>query len=207
MTRVTLSRRDEARALTYRLLAAAFLYPPDLDWKLFTDSFQSLIDEAASDLRLDLSAELEDLDASWVHEPDDSFLHAYTELFVNSPRGVLAPLNESFYFGDQRLVNTLRTQKVAQAFEAAGFSPAPEYRALLPDHLSLELEFMALGLLQGWQTRDFFASHVYSWQPRAAERIIKAGISRFYAAMARLLVSFLDSENRLLGAQAPATTS
>lgn len=183
--------------MTYRLLATGFLYPADLDWALFSNSFPALMEEAASDLALDISSELEDLQASWVREPDDALLHAYTELFINSPRGIIAPLNESVYLGDQQLINTERTRQVARAYEAAGFSPAPQYQDLLPDHLSLELEFMALGLLQGRETRDFFLSHVYGWQPSAARRVLGAGISRFYSAMARLLIKFLDSEKRL----------
>ncbi len=199
-----MSRQSDARALIYRLLATAFIYPADVNWRLFSNSFQSLLDQAAADLGLDIDAELEALNASWVQEPDDAFLHAHTELFLSSPRGILAPLNESVYFGDQPLVNTARTRQVAQAFEAAGFSPAPEYRDLLADHLSLELEFMAMGLLRGWDTRDFFLTHVYSWQPRAAQRVIEAGISDFYAAMALLLTKFLNSESRLLGEQQPS---
>lgn len=189
--------------MTYRLLATGFLYPADLDWELYSNSFPSLMEEAASDLALDVSGELEALQAGWVREPNDALLHAYTELFVNSPRGIMAPLNESVYLGDQQLVNTERTHQVERAYQAAGFSPAPQYRDLLPDHLSLELEFMALGLLQGRETRDFFLSHVYSWQPKAAERILSAGLSPFYSAMARLLVKFLDSENRLLNQEVP----
>ncbi len=201
-----MNSRDEARALAYRLLATAFLYPKDLDWELFSNSFQSLMEEAAADLRLDVTEELERLKASWVREPDDAFLHVYTELFVNSPRGILAPLNESVYFGDQQLVNTERTHEVARAYEAAGFSTTSQYQDLLPDHLSLELEFMALGLSQGRETREFFLSHVYSWQPQAAERILSAGVSRFYAAMAQLLIKFLESENRLLTDDVTAAT-
>jgi len=182
--------------LTYRLLATAFLYPMDLDWELFSNSFQSLMQEASADLGLDVAGELTDLSERWVHQPDDAFLHDYTELFLGSPRGIPAPLNESVYFGDQQLVNTRRTQQVAEAYQAAGFSPAGEYRDLLPDHLSLELEFMALGCLAGWDNRDFFLAHVHSWHPAAADRIIRADISAFYSAMARLLVKFLDWEHR-----------
>lgn len=200
-----MSRQNDARATAYRLLATAFLYPTDLDWELFSNSFQSLMQEAAADLGLDVAAELGDLSESWVHRPDDAFLHAYTELFLGSPRGIPAPLNESVYFGDQQLVNTKRTQQVAEAYQVAGFSPAGEYRDLLPDHLSLELEFMALGCLAGWDNRDFFLAHVHSWHPLAAARIIQADISAFYAAMARLLVEFLDWEHRLV-ADAGGTT-
>ncbi len=161
--------------------------------------------EAAADLGLDVTGELEKLKASWLREPDDAFLHAYTELFVNSPRGILAPLNESVYLGDQQLVNTERTQQVARVYAAAGFSPAPEYHDLLPDHLSLELEFMALGLLQGREVSAFFLSHVYSWQPAAARRVIDAGISPFYSGMAELLIQFLDSENRVFASDGSST--
>jgi TorA maturation chaperone TorD len=199
MTPSTSSSQNDARALTYRLLSTAFLYPKDLDWKLFSDSFQSLMEDATSDLALDLSDELQSLRQCWVWHPNDVFLHIYTELFVNSPRGILAPLNESVYFGDKQLVNTERTQQVAQTYQEAGFVPAQQYRHLLADHLSLELEFMALSLLQGWESRDFFSAHVYSWQPRAAERIIQARVSSFYSEMARLLSRFLASENRLFG--------
>ena len=100
----TLSRQNDARATAYRLLAAAFLYPTDLDWKLFSNSSQPLMQGAAADLGMDVTAELNNLSDSWVDPPDDAFLHAYTELFLGSPRGIPAPLNESVYFGDHRVI-------------------------------------------------------------------------------------------------------
>lgn len=195
--------RDEARALTYRLLGAAFLYPADVDWKLFSDSFPPLVREAIDDLGLDVGAELDELEANWVYQPDDHFLHLYTELFVNSPRGILAPLNEALYFDDGKMVNTLRTQQVSDAYAAFGFTPASEYQTLLPDHLALELEFMALGLLQDTDMQNFFIKHVYSWQPQAAQRVIDAQLSPFYSAMAQVLIRFLDWENQLISGGVP----
>ena len=66
---------------------------------------------------------------------------------------------------------------------------------------------MALGLLQGWEVSAFFLSHVYSWHPVAAQRVIGADISPFYSAMAGLLVKFLDSENRVFAPGAPPSPS
>ena len=70
--------------------------------------------------------------------------------------------------------------------------------------LTLVLEFMAIGLINGRNDRDFFHSHVHSWQPRAAQRTIEAQVSPFYADLARLLIKFLASENRFFATDAPA---
>ena len=162
--------RDEARAAIYRLLGCAFQYPGDVDWELFGNGFRSLMPEAAVELGLDIGRELDELIRIWPSRLDDRFLHEHTELFINSPHGVLAPLNESVYFGHEQQVCTARTQSVAEAYSQAGFSPAESMRHLLPDHLSLELEFMALCLLQGIEVAVFFNTHVYSWQPQVTEK-------------------------------------
>ncbi len=190
--------RDEARATVYRLLGCAFQYPADLDWKLFGNGFRSLMPEAAEELGLDIHPDLKELTRIWPLRLDDRFLHEHTELFINSPHGVLAPLNESLYFGHEQQVYTARTLTVAEAYSQAGFSPVESMHHLLPDHLSLELEFMALCLLQGIEVSPFFNAHVYSWQPRLARKIIATGRSEFYAGIARTLLNFLDAESRLI---------
>ncbi|MEN8130117.1 MAG: molecular chaperone TorD family protein [Pseudomonadota bacterium] len=189
-----LSKKTEARATLYRLLGVAFQYPADLDWKLFSNSFQSLLAEAAGELDLDFSGELEALDRIWPHELDDRFLHEHTELFINSSHGVIFPLNESVYFGHDRLVNTERTLAVRNAYLKAGLDPTKHTDHLLPDHLSLELEFMALCLLKGYDIEAFFNTHIYSWQPSLMGKITASEYSGFYIQMANILGRFLEAE-------------
>jgi TorA maturation chaperone TorD len=190
--------RDEARATAYRLLGCAFHYPADVDWELFGNGFRSLMPEVAKELGLQIDDELKELTRIWPERLDNLFLHEHTELFINSPHGILAPLNESLYFGHERQVCTARTQSVAEAYSKAGFSPAESMRHLLPDHLSLELEFMALCLLQRIEVSAYFNTHIYSWQPRLAHKIIATGRSEFYSHIARTLLCFLDAENSLI---------
>lgn len=189
-----LSDKIEARATLYRLLGVAFQYPADLDWKLFSNSFQSLLAEAAGELELDFSSELKALDSSWPHELDDRFLHEHTELFINSSHGIIFPLNESVYFGHDRLVNTERTLAVRNAYLKAGFDPTEHTDHLLPDHLSLELEFMALCLLKDYDIEEFFNTHIYSWQPSLMSKITASKHSGFYIQMASILGRFLEAE-------------
>ncbi len=147
---------------------------------------------------MDMLDELKQLARIWPSKLDDRFLHEHTELFINSPHGVLAPLNESLYFGNEQQVYTARTLTVVEAYSQAGFSPTKNMHHLLPDHLSLELEFMALCLLEGIEVSEFFNTHVYSWQPRLARKVIATGRSEIYACIARILLNFLDAENRLI---------
>lgn len=190
-----LSKKTEARATLYRLLGVAFQYPGDLDWKLFSNNFQSLLAEAAGELDLNFSSELESLDRSWPHELDDQFLHQHTELFLNSSHGIIFPLNESVYFGQDRLVNTERTLAVRNSYLRTGLDPTKDTDHLLPDHLSLELEFMALCLLKGYDTEAFFNTHIHSWQPSLMAKISASKHSEFYTQMANILGRFLEAED------------
>ena len=187
----------EARATVYRLLSKAFTYPHDQDWRLFSESFIPLMEEAATELGLEVASKLDDLQRDWPQAPDARFLHEHTAHFINAPEGVLAPLNESVYFGPDRLVNTERTRAVKEAYLRVGFNLADGQEHLLADHLTLELEFMALCLLRGLDCRKFFNAHIYSWQPQAARKIIDHGDNAFYLSMAEILAAFLDSERQL----------
>jgi len=184
----------EARATIYRLLSQVFTYPADQDWALLSQNFIPLMLEAADDIGLDITDELDRLKAHWPHTPDDEFLYEFTKLFINSPLGVVVPLNESVYFGHERLVKTTRTLRVMQAYGEAGFAPRGGFRHLLPDHLTLELEFMATALLNGRDVDLFFQEHVDGWQPRLAQTIIDISDSRFYTIVARILIAFLANE-------------
>ena len=187
----------EARATAYRLLSKAFTYPRDQDWRLFSQSFIPLMKEAAAELGLEVASILDNLHRDWPLEPDTHFLHEHTALFITAPGGVLAPLNESVYFGPDRLVNTERTRAVEEAYLRVGFTLAEGHAHLLPDHLTLELEFMALCLLRNIDCREFFNAHLYSWQPQVARKIIDHSDNAFYLNMARILAAFLETEREL----------
>jgi TorA maturation chaperone TorD len=187
-----------ARATLYRWLGYAFQYPADLDWELFGASFRDLIPDAAAQLGLGLDEVLQALARVWPVVPDDALLHEHTELFINAPAGVLVPLNESVYFGPDRQVYTRRTLEVARAYTEAGLDPSECVAHLLPDHLCLELEFMALLLLQGRDTRDFFTTHVITWHPRVAATTREAARSEFYRLIGELLGRFIAAESALV---------
>lgn len=186
---------NEARAALYRLLSQAFLYPLDLDWARFSENFLPLLREAAEELGLPVAEALETLQGSWPQRPDEGLLQAYTETFLNAPQGSLAPLNESVHL-DER-VYSQRTQGVQEIYVRAGFAPSTAHQDLLADHLSLELEFMALSLLRGEEGRAFFLEHVNSWQPGLAQTLTDRCEHPFYRTLGGILKAFLARERRL----------
>jgi TorA maturation chaperone TorD len=187
---------EEARAVVYRLLSRAFTYPLDQDWGLLSRSFVPLMREAAEELDVKLGKSLDRLESIWPLEPDERLLEEHTGLFINSPHGVLVPLNESVYFGTERQVNSERTQAVKEVYARAGFGPSDGYTHLLPDHLTLELEFMAVSLVNGIDAERFFNEHIYSWQPHVAKTVVEKSDHAFYIALSWILAEFLESERQ-----------
>jgi TorA maturation chaperone TorD len=101
---------------------------------------------------------------------------------------------------------------VAGFYRAFGLTPAATGR---PDHLALELEFMAFLMLKGRQAdgelaavceaalRGFFRDHVAWWVPAFAAGLRRRAGEGLYAALATVLAAWLPAERTLLGVAAP----
>jgi TorA maturation chaperone TorD len=100
--------------------------------------------------------------------------------------------------------------------EAAGFALAPEHRSL-PDHVSVELEFMARMAAREAEDleagdaeaasrsrhiqKEFLETHLGRWLPQFCGHAAEHAELNFYRELARLAGHFLDSE---LASFAPA---
>ena len=105
------------------------------------------------------------------------------------------------------------TAEVKKFIESTGLSYQSEYTGL-PDHISVELEFMQQVLQrqeQAWEADDdetallclknekkFVDQHLFGWIPDFCEKVIEAAEMPFYREMARLTRSFMEFEKKEL---------
>lgn len=138
----------------------------------------------------------------------------YTRLFlgpghrISLHESVLAPGGKGRLHGE-------KTVAVARFMAAAGFAlPTPS--PWLPDHLAVELEFMAHLCTEeaqhrtagdetearnaaSWQA-DFLSRHLGTWVSVVRERVETAEPSTFYVAHAEWLCDFVHQELHSIGA-------
>ena len=105
------------------------------------------------------------------------------------------------------------TAEVKKIIESSGLEYKTEYTGL-PDHISVELEFMQQVILreeQAWKDDDketallcqengkkFVDGHLARWVPNFCEKVIDAAESPFYREMAQLTRSFIEFEKQEL---------
>jgi TorA maturation chaperone TorD len=105
------------------------------------------------------------------------------------------------------------TAEVKKIIESSGLEYKIEYTGL-PDHISVELEFMQQVILreeQAWKDDDketallcqengkkFVDGHLARWVPNFCEKVIDAAESPFYREMAQLTRSFIEFEKQEL---------
>jgi TorA maturation chaperone TorD len=149
------------------------------------------------------------LDDDFLASPDEELLDdlalEYTRLFVGPGKHI--PPSE----GAQRegALWGKSTSHVASFVETCGFQYRPEFNDL-PDHISVELEFMREVTLReaaAWKEQDrsaarhwlqiesnFIGKHLSRWVPRFCEKISQEAESSFYREMAVLTDSFIQGE-------------
>lgn len=125
----------------------------------------------------------------------------HTKLFIGSPH-TLAPPYSSVYLDGERCVMGVTTEKVVSAYEEAGLSLNHQYLEL-PDHISVEFEFMYYLIFQYIQTsnsvymdqqKSFFMTHIYQWVPIFLDRVNSCSSENFYKTLSMLTKQFLHAE-------------
>lgn len=197
-----------ARSACYKLLSLAFLPPGKTAPGLFSG-----LDRIIADLPEDHRTALRPLilQAAGFEGPADG---EYSRLFGVS---LAATPYETEYDPLASVRKGHRLADLLGFYEAFGFRLSEDAKEF-PDHIAVELEFMAVLLLKTAQaqlegreeatavcreaTGKFLADHLGGWGMAFADRVEAATEDMFYRFAARLLRAFIRAECRLLGVEA-----
>ncbi|GMR09304.1 MAG: hypothetical protein BMS9Abin28_0122 [Anaerolineae bacterium] len=138
--------------------------------------------------------------------PDDRILE-FTRLFLGPGRAIANPY-ESVYL-ESRLAGE-STERVSRCYAEAGLQVGDEYPEL-PDHISLELAFMAhLTMKEASETpqrelwrqrqRDFLQHHLARWLPSFCQRLDQSDGSPFYRQAAQAAKTLVEQDLARLSA-------
>lgn len=219
MSSIGNSSLEKARAEVYRFFATLFLNQPTQELldgilsdqgasaleALFPDEpsvgrFREMIrdylngNNKAEEFLLDYEA--------MFRVPGDAYVHPYESVYRH----------ESYPGGGAKkaMVYGVWAQEVAKLYQAEGLAPREGFTEL-PDHLGVELEFMAF-LCQrvaeavasgdhkeaevfGSKQREFLQNHLLSWSEKCLMKIKEKASTPLYRHLANLLKSFLEEEN------------
>jgi TorA maturation chaperone TorD len=162
-----------------------------------------------SDLGIQLSSD-------FLQRPEEEVLDELAVEFAGlflGPGGHISPHeSEHHHRGDgSGLLWGESTAEVKRFIESTGLSYDPEYKGL-PDHISVELEFMQQLTLreeQAWRDEDedgaldclktekkFIEEHLVRWVPAFCDKVIKEAELPFYREMAALTKNFIEFERQ-----------
>ncbi|CAG1007605.1 hypothetical protein MYXO_03610 [Myxococcaceae bacterium] len=194
-------REGLERAQGWRAIARGFGAPQA------PDAIRDDLDSLRSRTRGELAEALTSALAVLAESPPDELEAAHERLFGG---GGAVPARESAW-ADARAVAPTELADVRGFLRAFGL----EEKGEVADHITTECELASVLALkeawaeaQGWEEeaavardayRVFVEDHLLRWAPRFGGRVAASGLSEFHAAVARILVGFLDGERIRLG--------
>jgi TorA maturation chaperone TorD len=221
-----------ARECLYRFLAAALHDPGTAGWQPVQDiGNQDLARQAADLLRAEgtarpvprgfgeLAPSALDLKLLLVEllEPVRRLRTEYDRVFGLVPARECPPYETEYHPAAETFFRSQQLADIAGFYRAFGIEPADAVRER-PDHLALELEFMAFVLLkkrlalaangpEGSERaavcdeaeRSFFREHLAWWVPAFATGLRRKAGTGFYAEVGRALAAWVPVERGLLG--------
>lgn len=137
------------------------------------------------------------------HSPDyleQELESEFVRIFINTRKGVAAPLYHSCYHDDQYLLMKEPSIKMAELLETAGMDIGPDVGEP-PDHVSIELEYLYFLLNQDHALNDpEFSAHIriftrqfmLPWIDIFQSRIPEQGVSIFFAHSARAMKELIS---------------
>ena len=153
-------------------------------------------------------------DAFWDRSTDtivDDLAVEYTALFLG-PGGHISP-HESVHTQDQGSLWGDATIAVRRFITETGIEYSTEYGGI-PDHISVELEFMAELTRReslAWESADyavvvtaleyqldFMARHLSQWIGKFCARVIEEADLSFYRDVSKLTEMFIDAESKAI---------
>lgn len=130
--------KEKTRGDCYRLLSACF-YQPQKEAFIQEEFFKNL-EALLRQISPDAAAHVSVMEKAFLEYSEEDLLIAYAKLFVG-PNELLAPPYGSIYFDGARQVMGDSTMETIKMYEAEGLSIDAEFKEL-PDHITVELEFM-----------------------------------------------------------------
>lgn len=216
-----------ARRVLYRFSSLALLDPLGGTWSQLADershacvmSACELLREETTDVvsRLGLGElPLDRLDPTTIFTrmpaSSEALNDQYERTFGLLTTAACPPYETEYIDGKLSFQRAQQLADIAGFYRAFGIEPGTER----PDHIALQLEFMALliDLESRAETDDhFYVSHAAQakfvrdhlswWLPVFARLLLKESPQGFFAAVGELLCAFLPTERFLLGIEAP----
>lgn len=199
-----------ARSDCYRLFARSFAFPEkDFIAAAIGGEVEETVREALGALPYEVEAP--EPGALIFTGDAELFESEYIRLFDVGVGGPPCPLYGGLYYGDRMRV----MEELVRFYNYFGLGLATERREL-PDHLTVELEFLHYltfreveALHEGWDpapfrraTRDVLDRHLLRSVPLLAARLEKHEAPRFFVALARALGAMLAADRAWAAAQA-----
>ena len=181
-----------ARAPLYDLLARLYTYPLD------DAALEAIVALRLENASTALSDALAVMQARIAAAPDRAaFVGALnveaTRLF-EGPGQPAAPPFASFYLNDRQLMGPAALA-VRRAYLSRNVRPRDDGR-VPPDHLALELGFMAHLAREGaWvESAEFLGEHVLTWFPRWNAAVVAATAHPFFVGLVNLTHALLQTD-------------
>ena len=188
-----------ARAPLYDLLARLYTYPLD------DAALEAIVALRLENASTALSDALAVMQARIAAAPDRAaFVGALnveaTRLF-EGPGQPAAPPFASFYLNDRQLMGPAALT-VRRAYLSRNLRPRDDGR-VPPDHLALELGFMALMAREDTahgltDSAVFLREHLLTWVPRWSAAVVAASAHPFFVGLANLTGAVLESDAQWL---------
>ncbi|MBW2070914.1 MAG: molecular chaperone TorD family protein [Deltaproteobacteria bacterium] len=137
--------------------------------------------------------------------PGDAYIHPFESVYRD----------ENFRGGHARRTRVLGlwALQVANMYEAEGLAPAEGFTEL-PDHLGVELQFMAVLCRKAARALEkggrqaveslrrkqlvFLEDHLLCWSPQCLQLMTERATTTFYRSLARLLSSYMEKDRSWL---------
>lgn len=183
--------QSKTPAAFYKFLAQSFRYP-ERTW--LNEPYFDLFDSIVKNLDLDNDALALRQRYCSSQEGLEQLQIEYTRLFINAAPAVIAPPYSSIYLDQEGNLYGPSAVWVKHYYLREGFDVAGE--GDIPDHLALELEFIAL-LIDEQQEKvaeQFLNEHFRRWFPLFRERVLNGSTNTFYSTLLTLVDFFTREE-------------
>ncbi len=183
--------KSKTPAALYYFLAQSFRYP-EQTW--LCEPYFDILDSIVKNLELNNNAI--GLRKSYCANPEglEILQIEYTRLFINAPPAVIAPPYSSIYLDQEGNLYGPSAVWVKKFYQQHGFELSGG--GDIPDHLVLELDFIALLIDEGQdnEAEQFLNEHFRKWFPLFKERVLNGSTNKFYSTLLTLVDFFTREE-------------